>query len=72
MAEKLEAVENKQRKRNEAAKYYPVLMEVNGEPVWFMFTHSQLKVAAARADRNPEDIPTVTDSLLGKLINWFK
>ena len=65
MAEKLEAVENKQRKRNEAAKYYPVLMEVNGEPVWFMFTQSHLIVAAARADRSPEDIPSGTDSRLG-------
>lgn len=72
MVEKLEAVPNTKRKRNEAAQYYPVLMEVDGEPVWFMFTHNQLKVAAARADRNPEDIPTAATSLLGRLIGWFK
>lgn len=68
--QKLSATENKGRKWNEASVYYPVELEVNGEPMWFMFTENQLNTAKQRADRNPEDIPQNDDSLLGKLFNW--
>ena len=68
--EKISAVENKDRKWNEAESYYPVQLDVNGEAVWFMFTDSQLHVAKERASRNPEDIPT-DDGVLGKLFKWL-
>lgn len=69
---KIAAVENKERKWNEASTYYPVELEVNGKPTWFMFTEHQLTTAAKRASRNPEDIPEDKDSsLLGKLFGWL-
>lgn len=69
--QKLSAVTNKDKKRNEAATYFPVALEADGKTVWFMFTAAQLRVAKQRADRNPEDIPESNDSLLGKLFGWM-
>ena len=70
--QKIAAKENKDKKWNEASTYYPVELEVDGKPVWFMFTETQLKTASDRAKRNPEDIPEDADnSLLGKLFNWI-
>lgn len=68
---KISATNNKERKWNEASVYYPVELEVEGKPVWFMFTEHQLNTAKKRAERNPEDIPQEEEeSLLGKLFNW--
>ena len=69
--QKLSAVTNKDKKRNEAATYLPDALEADGKTVWCMLTAAQLRVAKQRADRNPEDIPESSDSLLGKLFGWM-
>lgn len=49
---------NARRKPTEAARYYPVYLRVDGEVLGLMFTPNQLKMAAARWLRNPEDRPS--------------
>ena len=49
---------NASQKPNEAKHYYPVFLRVDGEVLGLMFTPHQLRVAAARWQRNPEDRPT--------------
>ena len=71
---KISKVANKDKKWNENSSYYPIQVELeDGNTVWLMFTHNQLRVAYDRAKRNPEDIPTDEQeekSLLGKLFGW--
>lgn len=49
---------NDRRKRNEADQYYPVYLRADGAVLGLMFTPHQLRVAAARWQRNPEDRPS--------------
>ncbi len=71
---KIGKVDNKDKKWNENSSYYPIQVELeDGNAVWLMFTHNQLRVAYDRAQRNPEDIPAderEERSLLGKLFGW--
>ena len=71
---KISKVANKGKKWNENSSYYPIQVELeDGNAVWLMFTHNQLRVAYDRAKRNPEDIPADEQeekSLLGKLFGW--
>ena len=71
---KISKVDNKDKKWNENSAYYPIQVELeDGNAVWLMFTHNQLRVAYDRAKRNPEDIPAdeqEEQSLLGKLFGW--
>lgn len=71
---KISKVDNKDKKWNENSAYYPIQVELeDGNTVWLMFTHNQLRVAYDRAKRNPEDIPADAQeeqSLLGKLFGW--
>lgn len=74
---KISKVDNKDKKWNENSSYYPLQVELeDGNAVWLMFTHNQLRVAYDRAQRNPEDIPAAEEneqeekSLLGKLFGW--
>lgn len=71
---KISKVANKDKKWNENSSYYPIQVELeDGNTVWLMFTHNQLRVAYDRAKRNPEDIPADEQeekSLLGKLFGW--
>ena len=71
---KISKVDNKDNKWNENSSYYPIQVELeDGNAVWLMFTHNQLRVAYDRAKRNPEDIPADEQeekSLLGKLFGW--
>lgn len=53
----LEPVQNVKRKLHEPAQYIHLWAEYEGVKQHFLFTASQLKVAAARAKRNPEDLP---------------
>ena len=72
---KISKVDNKDKKWNENSSYYPIQVELeDGNTVWLMFTHNQLRVAYDRAQRNPEDIPsaeTQEESLIGKLFGWL-
>ena len=72
---KISKVANKDKKWNENSSYYPIQVELeDGNTVWLMFTHNQLRVAYDRAQRNPEDIPSSEaqeESLIGKLFGWF-
>ena len=71
---KISKVANKDKKWNENSSYYPIQVELeDGNAVWLMFTHNQLRVAYDRAKRNPEDIPAdeQEESLIGKLFGWF-
>lgn len=72
---KISKVANKGKKWNENSSYYPIQVELeDGNTVWLMFTHNQLRVAYDRAQRNPEDIPAVEsaeESVLGKLFGWL-
>lgn len=72
---KISKVANKGKKWNENASYYPIQVELeDGNTVWLMFTHNQLRVAYDRAQRNPEDIPATEsqeESLIGKLFGWL-
>lgn len=72
---KISKVANKGKKWNENSSYYPIQVELeDGNTVWLMFTHNQLRVAYDRAKRNPEDIPSSEvqeESLIGKLFGWL-
>jgi hypothetical protein len=60
-------VHNQEGKFGSADTYYAIRLQLeNGEEKTALFTEHELKTAVERAEKNPEDVPTVS-----KLRNFF-
>lgn len=63
-----EVIFNKDRKFGSARYYFPCkVTNAKGEEKPAMFSGSQIKLAIARADKNPEDFPQETKSFWKRL-----
>ena len=65
-------VENKRRRVGAAKTYLHVEVEVQGEPVHLLLTHTQMEQAMRRAANNAEDWPAPEPGMIQRVLGWLR